>query len=373
MSRLCLALVPLALSAEPARGETSVTVEGGAEGDSNTQRVEARPGVEPIASPVLRLGGTLEHRSAAVGGTLAAQLSGQSRVITRPAGDAESAALVLADARWVHGLRAQRLAAGVAASAVDAAALADPVGTRTFRSLGADALVVLRGGEDRVLTIAAGARAFRYKPDHAFDYDAPAANLRLDLVLWEASSGARSVELAVHAGIEARAYNSTAFASVCPDDAMPSDPRTCFAPTTLSRHDRYTRLGTEVTWTGAIVAAAGYQLAATDSNSFGQSFLRHRFTLSATVELPRRIYATGLATLQLDQYLDGLIVQSDITNQTFTTLDDENRSSLQLRLARALTAAWSVEGRAAIWRDLGGDSDVTFRRAIVYGGVIYSR
>ncbi|MEJ7604042.1 MAG: hypothetical protein WKG01_39545 [Kofleriaceae bacterium] len=122
-----------------------------------------------------------------------------------------------------------------------------------------------------------------------------------------------------------------------------------------------------------MIAAAGYQLSVTDSNSFGQSLVRHRVTLSATTDLPWKLYGTALATLQIDQYLDGLIVQKDLQHQEFSSLDDENRSSLQLRLARELTTAWSLETRAAIWRDFGGIMDTAFRRALIYAGVVYSR
>jgi hypothetical protein len=58
--------------------------------------------------------------------------------------------------------------------------------------------------------------------------------------------------------------------------------------------------------------------------------------------------------------------------QTFTTLDDENPSSLRLRLARPVTDAWSVETRGALWRDLGYATDNT-PFAAPYFGVIYSK
>ena len=96
-------------------------------------------------------------------------------------------------------------------------------------------------------------------------------------------------------------------------------------------------------------------------------------TLSATTDLPWRLYASTLVTIQLDQYLDGLIVQQDLINQTFTTIEDENRSSLQARLARELTETWSLETRAAVWRDINFDNNTTFRRAIVYVGAVYSQ
>ncbi|MEO8699297.1 MAG: hypothetical protein ABI867_04610 [Kofleriaceae bacterium] len=361
-------------SATAAASPITLTAEGGAEADTNVARVESRTGEpERIASVIGRLGSKVETRNKVAGGTYVLQLSGLARMVGTSEAEAESSALLLGDLKWVHPIGTRPVAAGFGVTAVDAMPLADDIGARTFRSLGADAVLILRNTDERALTLTFGARDFTYKPDHDFDYTAPAASARLDLTLWEPAGGARSVELSAWAGFEARSYNSTALANACSDEEMREDPRTCFAGTSLQRHDRYHRIGAELTWTGRVVATAGYQLAVTDSNSFGQSFVRHRVTLSSTTALPWRLYGTALATLQFDQYLDGLVLLDDTMNQTFTTLDDENRSSLQLRLARQVTETWSVESRAAIWRDLDGDNNTTFRRAILYLGAIYNR
>src|SRR5690606_38683782 len=106
-------------------------------------------------------------------------------------------------------------------------------------------------------------------------------NARLDLTLWEQSGGTRSLELAAFAGVEARAYNDVALANACEDGEMPEDPKDCSAATSLARHDRYHRIGAELTWVGSVVAALGYTLSVTDTNSYGQSLVRHRVNLSA--------------------------------------------------------------------------------------------
>jgi len=351
---------------------TTLTAEGGAEIDSNVERVEKSRANTQIGAAVGRLGVKVDHRGKAVAGTYVLHLSALARVIGDRIARAESAALLVGDLKWVRPVGTRPVSAGLGVTVADALPLNDPTGTRTFRSLGADGLLVLRGGEDRTLTIAFGARSFTYKPDRVFDWSGPAASIRLDLTLWQPAGGTKSVELAAYAGVEARSYNDVAFANVCADDAMPENPKSCFAATSLPRNDRYHRLGAELTWVGRVVAAAGYQLAVTDSNSFGQSLVRHRVNLSATTGLPWRLFGTALATIQFDQYLDGSIVEEDVGNQTFTTLDDENRSSLQLRLARQISKTWSVETRAAIWTDLGADNAASFRRALAYLGVVYS-
>lgn len=258
-------------------------------------------------------------------------------------------------------------------SAIDVVPITDSIGARTFRNLGADAVLALRGGDERTLTIGFGARDFRYKPDHDFDYWAPAANVRLDLILWQPPSKTKSLELATSLGFENRTFTSSvALTNACPPGA-PADPN-CTAPTDLDRRDRYQRLGVELTWVGRQVATFGYQFTLIDSNSFGQSLARHRVTASATIALPARLYGTLIGILQIDQYLDGLLVRRDLQQQEFTNVEDENRSSVQARLARKLSTGWAIEGRAAIWRNVaGGAMELSFQRELVYLGMIYAR
>ncbi|HEU0032277.1 MAG TPA: hypothetical protein VFQ53_16715 [Kofleriaceae bacterium] len=359
---------------------TTLTAEGGAEADTNVERVETGPGLmtDRIAAPVGRLGAKVDHRDSVLGGAYVLHASALARVVGNAEASPESVALLVGDLRWIHPVGERPVSAGFGLNYTDALPLADAVGSRTFRTLAADGLLVLRGrgapDRERTLTIAAGLHQFTYKPSPEFQWLGPALSARLDLTLWQASGGTRSLELAAQAGIEARAYDQVALADACPHDMEPADPRDCPAPTSLLRRDRYHRIGVDLTWTGSIVATVGYQVTVTDSNSFGQSFVRHRVGLSATKDLPWQLYGTVLATLQLDQYLDGLIVQEDVQNQTFTTLDDENRSSLQGRLARPLSKLWSLESRVAVWRNLGSSGgDTAFRRALFYLGVVYSR
>jgi hypothetical protein len=359
-----------------APSNTSVSAEGGAEADTNVTRVESRPGNERIAAGVVRLGAKLEHKGKLAGGAYVLRTSGLARLVSRDEGQSESIGFAIGDLRWARPVGTRPVSAGIALSAADASSLErESADSRTFRSLGTDGLLLLRGETDATLSLALGVRSFTYKPDPKFDWIAPALNLRLDWTLWQPSGGTRSIELGAYAGVEARAYDSNALANApCPEEAMMLGLDSCPAGTSLLRRDRYTRVGADLTWVSPVVATVGYQVSVTDSNSFGQSLVRHRITVSATTALPFwKLYGTALATLQFDQYLDGLIIQEDLQNQQFTTVEDENRSSLQLRVARAVSTAWSIESRAAIWRDLDNDNDTTFRRAILYIGGIYVR
>lgn len=348
----------------------TVTLEGGAEADSNVERVETGPGLDaaPIAAGVARFGARLDHADKLLGGAYSLGLSGLGRYVLDSQASPENVALLAGDVRWLHPIGDRPVSVGFGVLAADALAVTEDIGDRTFSNLGVDGLLTLRGGDDKKLTLAVGGRDFRYKPDHEFDWNGPVASLRLDLTLYQ--DGATSFELSTTAGFESRTYNATAFADGCAIGEMESPQ--CFAPTTITRRDRVQRIGAELTWVGSFVAAAGYQATVVDSNSYGQSLVRHRGTLSGTTELFWGLFATGLVQLEIDRYLNGLLVQSDFQHTEFTSLEDENRSSIQLRLARPLTPALSVEVRAAVWRGIGDSMSDSFSRELVYAGVVFN-
>lgn len=369
-----VAAVVLLLRGGTAHGAPwNVTFEAGAEEDTNVQRVETGPGLdtERVASGVVRVGGKLDRRGRLVGGTYAILGSALARMVGSSVASSENVMLFTGEGRYLHPIEQRPVSIGLALAGVNAVPLTDEIGARTFVNLGADALLVLDGGADRHLTIGFGWRDFTYKENRDFDWDGPSASARLDLELWSPPQGTRSVELAAFVAAESRTYNSYALADACPPGSPPSD--TCSAPTSHTRRDRSTRIGAEVTYTGRVIASLGYQLTVIDSNSFGQSLIRHRTTVSATRGLPKGFQGTVLAILQIDQYIDGLVVKKDLQRSEFTSLDDENRSSLQLRLGKPVSSSWTVETRGAIWRDLGDQMDSTFRRASIYAGIIYTR
>ncbi len=353
----------------------TVTLEGGAEADSNVQRIESSSGIERITAGVARLGAKVGHKDRFAGGAYAMVASVLTRLVASDEAASENVALLTGELRYLRPLVKRPVSVGLGVIAADAQPVSTEVGARSFRNLGADALLALDGGDGKQLTLAAGARAFVYKADpmRQFDWTGPVASARLDLTLWQPSGSARSLELATYVAFEAREYDATALAEACPPGASPIDDCSRGAGTSITRRDRVQRFGAELTWTSSIVAAAGYQLLVVDSNSYGQSLTRHRATISATRSLPWRWFGTALATLQIDRYPDGLRIKTDNQQREFTSLDDENRSSLQLRLARQIDDRWSFEIRAAIWRNLGGTPDAEFRRESIYGGLVYSR
>ncbi len=370
----------LALAGRATHADASpwnLTLEAGAEADTNVQRVEtdAADTVQPIEALALRSAVRVEHADHVLGGSLVLATSASARVIAndRSETSVEDIGLVAADARWVHMLGERPVGLGVAVQAADAFALDADIGDRTFRNLGADGLLVLRPSDTRRITLAVGGRQFEYKPATEYSYSAPAASLRLDMLLWGADDGTRTLELASTLGFEARDFNAAALVDTCPPGI---NDVSCTATSSFLRRDRFHRAEAEVTYVGTRVVSLGYQLIVIDSNSYGESLVRHRITLSGTTMIVPKLYLTGIGTLQIDQYPDGLLIATDLQRTSFENLEDENRSSLQFRLGYRFSDAWSVEMRGAIWRDIGGgDSSMPtdFHRSLLYLGVVYQQ
>jgi hypothetical protein len=368
---LAAATAVLGISGSAGAGPWAVTLEGGAEEDSNVQRTELVPDgtTRPIAAPVGHAGARLDHQGELAGGSCVVNLSGFARMVADHDAKDENVMLYAGQARWLHPLADRAIFAGFSLTAADAFAITGGIGARTFSNLGGDGVLALGNRDGSRLTLSVGGRDFRYKPDHEFDWRGAAVNARLDLTLWQAADKTRSLEVATTFGFEARRYQSVALIDMCAPDAPVNN---CSGSTTLTRRDRYQRGNVELIWTGDVVITAGYQLTVIDSNSYGQSLIRHRVMAAATAELPGKLFGTAIATLQIDQYPDGVLVEKDVQRQEFTNLEDENRSSVQLRIARELSASWSVEARGAIWRDFGHEDTATFHRELISTGVIYA-
>ncbi len=117
------------------------------------------------------------------------------------------------------------------------------------------------------------------------------------------------------------------------------------------------------------------------SNSFGSTYTRHVVGIKFTAELLWRVYLTGKGVLQIRQDRDPLFfgLSDADRNQTFVNIDEENRSSLTIQLARDIMYGASVlvryglyVGEAVSQAQLGAlDLSPSYLRQTLFAGVRY--
>jgi hypothetical protein len=145
----------------------------------------------------------------------------------------------------------------------------------------------------------------------------------------------------------------------------------CVRPTEEHRADLRHTADVEVLYTGDQVLSARYRLTVNDSSSFGSSLYRHRVDLAATISLPAGVFATATLTGQLDHFPEPFLAHTDDLDQPIDSIEDENRSGVALRLARALSASWQVEARGALFADLFPRDGRGFGRQVFYLGLTW--
>jgi len=141
--------------------------------------------------------------------------------------------------------------------------------------------------------------------------------------------------LSVYGDFEPRIFNSRAASD-------PNDPE---PPPLGIRKDSFIAVGVSYAYRGPFQVGAEYGFADSQSNSFGQSYLRHRLALSGGVRLPAGFLAMAQGVLAISQYPDGVYLSKDL----LVLEDDENSSSLSLKLLHPLGKWWDVEARYGLY------------------------
>ena len=153
--------------------------------------------------------------------------------------------------------------------------------------------------------------------------------------------------------------------------AVATSPSKPSASTNLDRADLHHSLAAELIYTGRRIYSGRYELEVNDSNSYGESLVRHRLKLGFTTELWREIFLTAEGSILFNQYLDPLLLAHDEQARTFLSIDEENRNSLSVHLSRAIGGGFSVEARYAIYSNEFTNQELSFRRQTVYAGAVY--
>ncbi len=359
----------LAVREAAADPTTSGAAEAGLELDSNVRRIDtnARSNEQPSSAPLLRLAARGERLAELGPGLSLISLSSSLRQAVGGDVTSENFAQLGGDAQWTLRLRDGDVRGGPRLSYRDAFPLSDNAADRTFRSIAVEGLVVLYGESAR-FTAAGGPRFFKFKPSEDATWRGLGASVRGDFPLWRAGEDdERTLDLTVSAMMEQRAYRGIAYTDRCTADEGYQMPEDCFFPTARKRGDRVHRLGATLAYAGGVVASADAVATVVDSNSAGRSWMGLRVRTAVTAELPKG-YLTGIATLQLESYADHLLVARE--QEYFDVLDNDNRSSLEVRFGLPVSKHAVLEVRAAHWSDISGD--INYSRTLASVGVVWT-
>lgn len=115
---------------------------------------------------------------------------------------------------------------------------------------------------------------------------------------------------------------------------------------------------------GPFAFGVGYGYLGQQSNSYGETVVRHRVSTSAGLRLPWELTAMGQVTLQLLAFPDGVYLSPDVP----LVFDDETQNSVSLKLARPLAPTLDVEARYAFYAGLLPTSALLYTRHVATVG-----
>jgi hypothetical protein len=377
-----VSLACLSAAGAESRKDWKLSLEGGSEYDSNLHRVEVVEGaITGIDSGTLIRSGARYQLAwrPKKRQQLTLDLRGATKLFTVPEGQSENLAIVYLDGRYQRYLGKTRALLGFRGNyyeAIDIRPFGEgtrPVVGRSFRtSEGEVSLTLPNEGEHRI-SLLAGMRDFVYKPDEDFNWQGEHLGLRYATMFWlgdpDKDEGAASIDLNASYRVSLRDYRGAAFRNACSEQEM-AVPE-CFVPTGVRRSDLYHSVVVEGSYTGRHIFSLLYGAQVVDSNSYGQASIRQRVEAGMTTEVPGRIFATAKAVVRLNTFIDPLLLARDVQSQTFVSIEDENRNSLSLHLARDFGKDWGVEGRYAFYSNEFATEELRFRRQTAYLGVLY--
>lgn len=365
-----------------AQSDWQLSLEGGSEFDSNLHRVEMVEGaIAGVDSGILVRSGARYQLALRPkkGQRLSLDLRGATKLFTVPEGQSENLAIVYLDGRYDRYLGKTRAFIGLRGNYYEAFDMRPfgegerPVVGRSFRtSEGEISLTLPSEGEHRI-SLLGGLRDFVYKPDQDFNWQGEHLGLRYATMFWhgdpDKEEGAASVDLRAVYRVALRSFQGAAFRNTCSDQEM-TVPE-CFVPTGERRSDLHHSVVLEASYTGAHIFSLLYGAQIVDSNSYGQASLRQRLEAAMTSKLPGQIYVTGKAVVRLNTFIDPLLLARDVQSQTFVSIEDENRNSLSLHLARDFGDHWGLEARLALYSNEFATEELSFRRQTAYLGALY--
>jgi len=371
-----VALLSGVANGKPAKWTTKL--DSGAEYDTNIHRLELPEGEQVDGAPLVRTTAEItsswqrakNERFRFVGIAM-------SKLFATGIGQSENIAVMDGDATYSWAVSKRGGLLSLNGSYYDAFGY-DVVGdtmlvSRNFSIGNAEARWVAVGPKGHRLTLHGGVRRFVYKPDADFNWLGDHYGLRFETTLWRGDPDkeldAASVDVSVAYRAERRSYaEGKAFANSCPHDDNADFE--CFTPTDTGRADLNHQAAVDVAYnTGSRIWSARYELVVNSSNSFGQNLARQRLELGLTAEVGKRISLSASVALLYNVFLDPLLLGG---RSLETRIDEENRNSLSLMIARKLTKKWSIEARYNFYTNEFATRELHFRRHTVYSGLSYS-
>ncbi len=241
---------------------------------------------------------------------------------------------------------------------------------RDFRTGTAQARLTLldRGG---VVALIGGYRGFKWKPDASFNFHAGQLRAVASTRLVAGREGREhEFELTATYLLEPRHFGFAAERNLCaPGTPVGPD---CIVAEDHRRKDWFHEAQAELSYLGPVMLTLSYGAQLNRSNSFGQSLLRHIVSFKVGVRLPAKIYGSLKAQLLAVTYLDPVLLDRNVANQTFVSIEDENRNAVIVDLERPFPKhGLAVSARYSVYTNELSRSPARFLRQTIFVGLSY--
>lgn len=232
----------------------------------------------------------------------------------------------------------------------------DPAASRDYTRMTAGVGVGWRRGSTR-LTLRANGERFSYAPNP--DQDARAGGTTLAVAH---RIGVWTVE--GHGGWTRRLYDGPLLQQAAVEESLPRIEVIGAPPEgERRRHDDLTRLVAGIRYGDRWIAGVDYAYARNVSNSFGGSYIRHGVHARSTIALPWSVMASAGASVFRVAYDEPQFVSYG-GEDARESVEEENRSSFNVRLERPIFGDWSIVVHAGAWLSPAGDGPSYERRQL---------
>lgn len=154
-----------------------------------------------------------------------------------------------------------------------------------------------------------------------------------------------------------RTYNANAR----PPPQQPGDPE----PPVVVRQDSYFTVGAGYSYRGPFHLSVGYAYFDQTSNSYGETIRRHRASVTGGFQLPWKLTLLTALTAQFSFFPQGVYLSPDLT----VVEDDENASSLTVKLVRPVSKYFEVDVRYAGYLNFLPQNQFLYLRHVVSAGL----